>query len=101
MAGEGPGKGVHVLGLGRDSHFLWCQDQPILLKTNPCYFLVRSLATCGTSRTGEALSAPVSQAGSPASFFQLDHLKPRQGWQPTQSQDSFVLVTFLPTPSPA
>lgn len=32
----GPGKGVCVLGLGRDSYLFWCQDPPTLLQTNPC-----------------------------------------------------------------
>lgn len=85
MAGVGPGRGVCVLESGTDSRLLWCQDPPILLKTNPCCFLAGSLATCGTSQAGEALSAPVSQAGRPASPFQSGNLRPREGQQLTPS----------------
>lgn len=98
MAGDGPGRGVCVLGVERGLPAPLVPGPPTLLKTKPCCYLARSLATRGTSQTGEVLSAPASQVGRPASLFQSGNLKPEAGSN-SKSQDIFALMAFLPPPA--
>lgn len=88
---------VHVLGLGRDSTSSSART-PILLKTNPCCFLVRSLASMVPHGLVQHFLHQHLQAE--AALFSQIIWKPRQGTASPQSLGLLVL-TFLPALSPA